>query len=44
LYSRAFFVFGLSAFNPPSHLAVVVLPRACPDLVTLDWGTLSPLN
>lgn len=42
LLARARFIVGLSAVNPDDSLVLVLLPRACPGLDTLEWATLSP--
>jgi hypothetical protein len=41
-WARARSIVGLRSVKPPSNLVVVMLPRACPGLTTLEWATLSP--
>jgi hypothetical protein len=42
LLARARFIVGLSAIDPRYSLVLVLLPRTCPGLGTLEWATLSP--
>jgi hypothetical protein len=36
------FVVGWRSVKPHFHVVRVVLPRACPELATLEWAALSP--
>jgi len=38
------FALGLRSDRPRSNLVVVILPRGCPGLASLDWAALSPLD
>jgi hypothetical protein len=42
LLARARFVVGFSPVNPSDTLILVMLPRACRSLETMEWATLSP--
>ena len=42
LLARARFVVGFSPVNPSDNLILVLLPRACGSLGTMEWATLSP--
>jgi len=44
VWANALFAVGLRSHRPRSNFVVVAVPRACPELATLDWTALSPGN